>query len=115
VVKQAVSQTYTYYTPDSPQGIVIEDSPLQGRGRAWTLGEYRHPVYPSPLNVRVGDAGIHVSLVVSWLRSCGDDVDLLLERYGQLLTREDVEAAQWYYRENGELIDRELREEALGA
>ena len=114
MVKQEVRQTYTYYSPDECRGKVIEDAPLAGRGKAWVLGKYIHPVYPSPLNVRVGDAGIHVSIVIGWLKQCGEDVDAVLEHYGQVLTREDVEAARWYYGENKDLIDRELRDVAEG-
>lgn len=115
MVKQAVRQTYTYYTPDESQGRVVEDAPLQGRGKAWTLGSYRHPVYPSPLNVRVGDAGIKVWMVMNWLQQCDGDVDMLFEQYGHVLEREDIDAARWYYDENKDLFDRELGEEGQGA
>ena len=111
MVRQAVRQTYTYYYPDGKVEI-IKDAPLAGRGKAWLLGSYEPPVYPSPLNVRVGNAGIHVSIVVGWLKQCQEDIDALLQRYGQVLTREDVQAARWYYEDNKDLIDRELREGA---
>lgn len=114
MVKQAIRQTYTYYYPDGKVKIV-EDAPLAGRGKAWVLGAYNPPVYPSPLNVRVGDAGIKVSMVIEWLRLCDEDVDMVLKQYGQVLQREDIEAARWYYEENRDLIDRELREETEGA
>jgi uncharacterized protein (DUF433 family) len=113
VVRQAVRQTYTYYYPDGSVKIV-EDAPLAGRGKAWVLGAYNPPVYPSPLNVRVGDAGIKVWMVINWLRLCDEDVDTLLKHYGQVLQREDVEAAKWYYQQDRETIDRRLREEAEG-
>jgi uncharacterized protein (DUF433 family) len=113
VVKQAVRQTYTYYYPDGSVRIV-KDAPLAGRGKAWVLGAYNPPVYPSPLNVRVGDAGIKVWMVINWLRLCDENVDTLLEHYGQVLQREDVEAAKWYYQQDRETIDRRLREEAEG-
>lgn len=115
MVKQAVHQTYTYYSQDKPHGKVVEDAPLAGRGKAWVLGAYKHPVYPSPLNVRVGDAGIKVWMVINWLNQCNGNIDTLLERYGSMLTREDVEVARWYYEENKDLIDRELSEEGEGA
>ncbi len=115
MVRQAVRQTYTYYSPGEPKGKVVEDAPLAGRGKAWVLGSYKHPVYPSPLNVRVGDAGIKVSTVINWLRLCDENVDMLLKHYGQVLQREDVKAARWYYEENKDLIDRELGEVAEGA
>ena len=92
----------------------MEDAPLQGRGKAWTPGPYRHPVYPSPLNVRVGTAGIKVWMVINWLQSCGGDVDTLLKRHAGVLEREDVEVAKWYYEENKD-IDREFQDAALGA
>lgn len=112
MVKQAVRQTYTYYTPNEPQGRVVEDAPLQGHGKAWTLGSYRHPTYPSPLNVRVGEAGIKVWMVIQWLRLCDDDVDTLLERYPQTVTHDDVKAALWYYAKHKEAMDRRIKEEA---
>lgn len=108
MVKQAVRQTYTYYTPDSPQGIVIEDSPLQGRGKAWTLGAYTHPVYPSPLNVRIGDAGLHVWVVISWLRQSDGDADDVLARHGDVLGREDLDVALWFYDKYKDEIDERL-------
>ena len=113
MVKQAVRQTYTYYYPDGKVEIV-EDAPLAGRGKAWVVGVYNPPVYPSPLNVRVGDAGIKVWMVINWLRLCDEDVDTLLKHYGQVLQREDVEAAKWYYQQDRETIDRRLSEEAEG-
>jgi uncharacterized protein (DUF433 family) len=112
MVKQAIRQTYTYYDPDYPTGRIEEDAELQGRGRAWTLGSYEHPVYPSPLNVRVGNPGIKVWMVINWLRLCDDDVDTLLERYPQTVAREDVDVARWYYEKHKEVIDRRLEEEA---
>jgi uncharacterized protein (DUF433 family) len=114
VVKQAVRQTYTYYYPDGKVEIV-KDAPLAGRGKAWVLGAYNPPVYPSPLNVRVGDAGIKVWMVISWLQLSDDNVEALLERYGHVLTPGDIEAARWYYEKNKDLIDRELRDVAEGA
>jgi uncharacterized protein (DUF433 family) len=114
VVKQAVRQTYTYYYPDGKVEIV-KDEPLAGRGKAWVLGAYKPPVYPSPLNVRVGDAGIKVWMVINWLRLCDEDVDTLLKHYGQVLQRDDVEAARWYYSKSRDVIDHKLTEEAESA
>jgi hypothetical protein len=111
VVKQAVKQTYTYYTPEEPTGRAVRDAPLAGSGKAWTLGEYRHPTYPSPLNVRVGEAGIKVWMVILWLRLCDDNVNTLMERYPQVLQPEDVDAARWFYEGHKEWIDQKLREE----
>ena len=110
MVRQAVRQTYTYYYPDGKVEIV-KDAPLAGRGKAWVLGAYKPPDYPSPLNVRVGDAGIKVWMVINWLKLCSADRQLLLERYGQVLEPEDIDAAVWYYRENEEAIDRRIAEE----
>jgi len=115
VVKQTVRETYTYYTPDTPEGHAVEDSPLKGRGKAWVRGSYRHPVYPSPLDVRVGDAGIKAWMVLNWLKECNENMDELLKRYGHVLTSEDVAAARWYYEQNSDLIERELSEEARRA
>ena len=112
MAKQAVQQTYTYYHRDYPEGRVFENEELAGDGKAWTLGSYKHPTYPSPLNVRVGKAGIKVWMVIQWLRLCDDDVDTLLERYPKTVTRDDVEAARWYYEEHKDWIDRRLMEEA---
>jgi len=108
VVRQAVRQTYTYYTPEDPEGRVVSDAPLAGKGKAWTLGRYVHPAYPSPLNVRVGDAGIHVSTVIGWLRSCSDDIAATQQRYGQVLQEEDIEVARWFYDRFKEHFDQEL-------
>ena len=112
MVKQAIRQTYTYYSPDEPKGKVVEDAPLAGRGKAWTLGSYKHPVYPSPLNVRVGDAGIKVWMVINWLRLCDDNVETLLERYPDTVTLDDVAVARWYYVKNKQAIDRRIAEDA---
>ena len=108
MVKQAVRQTYTYYEPDKPEGDVVRNESLVGRGRAWTLGEYRHPTYPSPLNVRVGDAGIHVWMVINWFRLCNSDRSAVLSGYGQVLQPEDLDAALWFYSMYKDEIDEKL-------
>ena len=115
MVKQAVRQTYTYYSPDYPTGKVIENEELRGHGKAWVLGSYKHPVYPSPLNVRVGDAGIKVWMVMLWLRLCDGDFDEVRRRYGDILQRKDVDAAEWFYENHREWIDHRLREEEEAA
>lgn len=107
--------TYTVYTPQEPEGHVVEDAPLQAHGKAWTRGTYTHPAYPSPLNVRVGDAGIKVWMVIQWLNLCDNDFDELRRRYGEVLEQEDVDAARWYYEKHREYIDQRLREEAEAA
>lgn len=112
MVRQAVRQTYTYYTPGEPTGRVVRDAELQGKGRTWILGEYGHPVYPSPLNVRVGDAGIKVWMVIQWLQLADGNVEELLQHYPDVLTPEDVAAAQWYYTRYQDEIDQRLAEEA---
>ncbi len=108
MVSSAIRQTYTYYSPEEPTGRVVKNAPLAGRGKAWTLGDYKHPVYPSPLNVLVGDAGIHVWFVVQWLRQLGGDKQALLARYGQVLRPEDVDVALWFYDRYREEIDQKL-------
>lgn len=114
MVRQAIRQTYTYYDTDGSVKI-IEDAPLAGRGKAWVEGAYKPPVYPSPLNVRVGDAGVKVWMVIGLLRSFGQNVEALLKRYGDTVQREDIEVAAWYYHENKDAIDRKLAEEGEGA
>jgi uncharacterized protein (DUF433 family) len=115
VVRQAVRQTYTYYSPEKPTGWVVKDAELEGEGKAWTLGEYHHPVYPSPLNVRVGNAGIKVSTVIGWLRANDNNEQRVLAGYGQVVEPEDIKAALWYYEQNKEAIDQRLAEEEAGA
>jgi len=112
VVSQTVHPAITYYTPDEPSGRIVKDAPLRGHGKAWTLEAYEHPTYPSPLNVRVGDAGIKVWMVILWLGLCDDDFEELERRYGNILTREDIEVAKWYYDLHKEWIDPRLEEEA---
>ncbi len=115
MVEQAVSQTYTYYSSEKPEGEVVENAPLVGRGKAWTLGSYLHPTYPSPLNVRVGDAGIKAWMVVSWLQQVDGDRELLLVSHGQVLEAEDVAAALWYYKKYKDSIDQKITEESSPA
>lgn len=115
MVEQAVKQTYTYYSPEHPQGEGVENAPLAGHGKAWTLGAYRHPTYPSPLNVRVGDAGIKIWMAIEWLHRMNDDKERVLENYGHVLELADIEAAIWHYNKNKEAIDQKITEEAESA
>ena len=113
MVSHAVQQTYTYYSPEDPTGRVVEDAPLAGHGKVWTLGKYVHPVYPSPLNVRVGNAGINVWMVIQWLRLLENDREALLTRYGSVIDQDDLAAAEWYYGPHKDWIDQKLEEERL--
>ena len=110
MVREAVRQTYTYYEPDG-NAKIVEDAPLAGRGTAWVDGAYRPPVYPSPLSVRVGDAGIKVWIVMKWLRFYKGDTDKVLAAYAPTLNRDDVDAARAYYQENRHTIDAKLEAE----
>lgn len=110
MVREAVSRTYTYYKPGG-NARIIEDAPLAGRGRAWVEGAYKPPVYPSPLSVRVGDAGIKVWIVMKWLRFYEGDTDKVLAAYAPTLNREDVDVALAYYKENKQAIDEKLEAE----
>lgn len=112
MVEQAVRhKAVTYYTPDEPTGRIVRDARLAGHGKAWTLGAYEHPTYPSPFNVRVGDAGIKVWMVILWLKLSDDDFNELVRRFGNALEPEDVETARWFYESNKQAIDQKLREE----
>jgi hypothetical protein len=105
-------ETYTYYYPN-PEG-EVRQGPLQGEGRAWVPGEYRHPDYPSPLTVRVGEAGVKVWMLSQWLDLTHDDEAELQRRYGVhlRLTHRDIEAARWYREQYREMIDERIREES---
>ncbi len=116
MVKQAVShKAVTYYTPDASTGRIVRDALLKGHGKAWTLGAYEHPTYPSPFNVRVGDAGIKVWMVILWLKLSDDDFDELVRRFGNALEPEDVEAARSFYERNKQAIDQKIAEETESA
>lgn len=111
MVRQEVGQTYTYYQPDGGVN-VIRDAPLVGLGKAWVEGAYVPPVYPSPLNVRVGNSGIKVWIVIKWLRFYKGDVDKVLTSYAPTLNREDVDAALAYFKGNEQAIEEKLRDES---
>ena len=110
MAKQTVKQTYTYYEPDGAVR-VVHDEPLQGRGKAWIDGSYKPPVYPSPINVRVGERGIRVATVIQWLRLYDDDIERVVTVNAPSLTREDVEAALAYYKTHQDEIDRKIEEQ----
>lgn len=101
---------YTYYFPNSEGE--VRAGPLRGEGRAWVPGEYAHPDYPSPVMVRVGDAGVKIWMVSQWLDLSHDDEDELHRRYGVTLTHKDIEAARWYREQYREMIDERIREES---
>lgn len=103
-------EIFTYYYPNS-EGEVSE-GPLHGKGRAWVPGEYRHPDYPSPLIVRVGQAGVKVWMANQWLDLTRGDEHELRRRYGDILTHEDLEAARWYREQYRDMIDERIREES---
>lgn len=109
MAKFAVGQTYTYYDADGSVR-VVENKRLSGRGHVWIDGRYAPPMYPSPLNVRVGDSGIKVWMVIGWLETSGG-VEEMLKRHGDMITRDDVEAAQWYYAQHQDDIHRKLVDE----
>jgi uncharacterized protein (DUF433 family) len=81
-------------------------------GNVWADGEYREPVYANPLSIRVGEAGIKVWMIISYLQSRGGDVAAVLERYAPLLTEADIDAAISYYVAHKSAIDEKLEEEA---
>jgi hypothetical protein len=112
---KVVHEAITYYSPEEPAGRVVKDAELQGTGRAWTLGEYHHPVYPSPLNVRVGDAGIKAWMVIRSLKAAQGDKERVLSHYGPSLQREDLDVAIWFYEQAREAIDQRLSEEVGAA
>ena len=110
MVERAVAETYTYYHPDG-RIEVVEDAPLHGHGRAWARGKYVPPIFPGPLNVRVGEAGIHVWRAIQWLRSSNNRKDEVLARYGHVLHAEDLVAAISYYKKYKDEIDEKLAED----
>ena len=115
MVKQAIRQIYTYYDPSYPEGKVVEGAAPSRRGKAWTPGSYRHPVYPSPLEVRVGDAGLKVWMVIQLLRACNNDAEELVRRHRETVGHDDIQVAAWFYQNNREAIDRKLEEERVEA
>ena len=110
MVKFAVGQTYTYYYPDGSSRIAVNEE-LSALGAVWSTGKYVAPTQPSPVEVRVGNAGVKVWMVINWLQLSGNKMPALLERYGQMLQPDDVHAATWYYGRNKEAIDERIQEE----
>ncbi len=104
-----MGEVYTYYYPNEKPQII--SGPLQGRGRAWVRGSYPPPDYPSPLNVRVGEAGIKAWTVIEWLQLADNDEAKILEGYGRIIEREDVEAARWVYQQYAKEIDHRIAQE----
>jgi uncharacterized protein (DUF433 family) len=77
---------------------------------AWTDGEYRHPVYPNPLSVRVGESGIKVWAVIQSLKDGDWNPSSVMEHYPEL-TEADIAAAIAFYESNKAAIDEKLNEE----
>jgi len=104
-----MAETYTYYYPNKKPEIRSE--PVAGRGRAWVRGSYAPPVYPSPLDVRVGEAGIKAWMVIEWLQLADNDEAKVIEGYGHVVEREDIAAARWVYQRYAAEIDRRIAQE----
>ncbi len=97
---------YTYYTADGTEE-VSEIEPREGAGKVWVRGEYRHPVYPSPTDVRIA-RGNKVWLIIDALE--GRTIDDVVELYKPDMTRADVEAAVAFYLKRKREIDAKLAE-----
>lgn len=107
-----MTQAFTYFHEDGRSEIRIQpNGPLPEAGEVWVRGRYAPPDAPSPLDVRVGQAGIKVWMVIQWLTLSDRNVDTLLKGYGSVLTRDDVENALWYYQRNREVIDQRVQQE----
>jgi len=102
-------QVYTYYYPDRPPEIRRE--PLNGKGEVWVRGAYTPPENPSPLNVRVGESGVKIWMVIQWLKLSDNDPDFLLRRYGDVVSEEDVHNAIWFYEKHRAAMDQRIQEE----
>jgi uncharacterized protein (DUF433 family) len=107
-----MAQVFTYYRPDGRSEVRTQpEGPLPGSGEVWVRGRYAPPDSPSPLDVRVGKSGINVWMVIQWLKLSDDDRGLLLRRYGNVLTEEDVQSAVWFYDRYRAPIDQRIDEE----
>ena len=87
-------------------------------GRVWADGEYRPPVYPSALSVRVGEPGVGVATIIGYLRAFDNNIDAVVSAWSPDLTREDVEAAIAFYESkttDRQEIDEFLAEQAKTA
>jgi uncharacterized protein (DUF433 family) len=108
-----MTQRFTYFKPDGTSEVRTQPgAPLPATGDVYVRGAYEPPDYPSPLNVRVGKAGIKVWMIIQWLKLSGFEEDDVVARYGGALEHEDVQAALWFYRLNQEEIDERIQEEA---
>jgi len=107
-----MTQRFTYFRSDGTSDTRTQpEGPLPQEGEVWVRGPYTHPDAPSPLDVRVGKAGIKVWMVVQWLQASDSDKQSLLRRYGDVLELADVESALWYYQQNEGVIDQRIIEE----
>ncbi len=106
-----MTQTFTYYQPDAAPETSSGWREGHGRGKAWVRGTYTPPDYPSPLNVRVGDAGIKVWMVMRWLKELNNDSKRVIGVYDSVLTPEDIEAARRFYADHAEEIDARIEQE----
>jgi uncharacterized protein (DUF433 family) len=111
-----MAQAFTYFQPDGTVSVREQpEGPLPQAGEVWVRGRYDGDVHPSPLNVRVGVSGIKVWMAIQWLSLSGGDFDELRQRYGSALSRDDVEAAQWFYAANKADIDERISQESEAA
>lgn len=102
-------QRFTFLFRDRPPE--IKRAPVERGGQIWARGAYEEPDVPSPLDVRVGNAGIKVWMVIQWLKASDHDQASLLRRYGEVLDANDVDNALWFYERNGAVIDERIEEE----
>jgi len=87
-------------------------------GRVWVEGEYKPPVFPSALSVRVGEPGVKVVDVIRYLRAYDNDAEAVVKAWSPDLTVEDVKAALEFYAlkdADRQEIDAYLSEHALSA
>ena len=107
-----MTQAFTYYPRNGPPEVRTQPKgPLPKPGEVWVRGRYVGVDQPSPLNVRVGKAGIKAWMVILWLRLSDDDKARLLDGYSSVLTPEDMESALWFYENNRTEIDQKIEEE----
>jgi uncharacterized protein (DUF433 family) len=111
-----MAQTFSYFRADGTVSVREQPGgPLPQSGEVWARGRYDGDVHPSPLNVRVGSAGIKVWMVIHWLALSGGDFDELRQRYGSMLSPDDVAAAKWFYAANKAEIDARIHQESEAA
>ncbi len=97
---------YTYYNADGTSE-VSETEPREGIGKVWVRGEYHHPVYPSPTDMRIA-RGNKVWLIIDELD--GRTIDDVVALYRPGMTRVDVQAAIEFYLRRKREIDAKLAE-----